>query len=339
MIRHRRAVLKLIASAAVALGFAMPLASASAQAPATAPFEMNFAVFDFPSMTNTIIDVIIAKGFDRANGIVAKPTTYGSAGALWAAVAKGELVAHNMGPYTLPQIRAEGAPIAIYSTLMRLSSEQVVTRDPKIKKFEDLKGKSFAAMVGFPEYDYLRMYARKLGFEFADAVTIVNATPALARTQLEAGRVDGIMVWEPSATMILKANPDARVILTGDQAWTALTGAPGWQGMNIVRLDFAKSHPDMVVKLLNVYQQAGAWLNTHADEADEIISSNRYNSKGVPKGTIADAVKSGRLYYDVKAAWDPETNKRIWQAFELGVEYKAIKEMPPKDAVISSPPK
>lgn len=335
MTNMRRLSLILTNCACLLFGVAVPLQAATA---ADTPFEMNFAVFGFPSMTNTIVDAIIAKGFDRANGIIAKPVTYGTAGALWAAVAKGELLAHNMGPYTLPQIRSEGVKIAIYSTLMRLSSEQVVTRKPEIKKFEDLKGRTFAAMVGFPEYDYLQMYARKLGFELADKITVINATPALARTQLEAGRADAIMVWEPSATMILQSNPDARVILTGDEVWTALSGTTGWQGMNIVRLDFAQSRPDILVKLLTIYQQAGAWLNTHPDEADEIISSNKYNSQGVPKGTIADAIKSQRLYYDVLPAWEPGANKRIWDAFKLGVEYKAIKEVPSEDAVISTRP-
>jgi ABC-type nitrate/sulfonate/bicarbonate transport system substrate-binding protein len=300
--------------------------------------EMNFAVFPFPSMSNTMADIIIAKGFDRANGIEAKPVTYGTAGALWAAVGKGELLAHNMGAYTLPQIRSEGVNIAIYSTLVRLSSEQIITRDPKIKKFEDLKGKSLAAMVGYPEYDYLQMYARKLGFEVGDQMSVVNATPSLARTQLEAGRVDAIMAWEPSATMILKANPDAHVILTGDEMWRALSGESGWQGMNIINADYAKAHPDVLAKMTKMYQQAGEWINTHPDEADQIITSNKYNSKDVPKGTIADAIKSGRLRYDVQPAWDPATNKRIWDTFKLGVEYKAVKAMPPAEAVISAQP-
>jgi 4-hydroxybenzoate polyprenyltransferase len=102
------------------------------------PTEMNFAVLTFPSMSNTITDIIIAKGFDRANGIIAKPVSFGTAGALWAAVAKGEIPAHSMGPYTLPPMKATGVPIAIYGTLVRLSSEQIITKNPAIKKFEDL---------------------------------------------------------------------------------------------------------------------------------------------------------------------------------------------------------
>lgn len=302
------------------------------------PMEINFAVLTFPSMSNTITDVVIAKGFDRANGIIAKPVAFGTAGALWAAVAKGEIPAHSMGPYTLPPMKEAGVPIAIYGTLVRLSSEQIITKNPAIKKFEDLKGKSLAAMVGFPEYDYLQMYARKSGFELSESMTVVNATPALARTQLEAGRVDASMLWEPSATMFLRDNPDARVILTGDDMWRALTGTTGWQGMLIINTEFVKANSGVAEKLLKVYQQAGAWLNANPDEADAIISSNRYSSKDIPKGTLADAVKNKRLNFDVQPAWDPATSKRIWEAFKLGVDYKVIKTMPPEDAVLSARP-
>jgi ABC-type nitrate/sulfonate/bicarbonate transport system substrate-binding protein len=326
----------ILASCAGLLGEVVPQQAVKAE---DTLIEISFAIFPWPSMATLMTDTIMAKGFDRANGIIAKPVTYGSAGALWAAVAKGELVAHNMGPYTLPQIRSEGVNIAIYSTLQLLSSEQIITLNPSIKKFEDIKGKTLAAMVGFPEYDYLQMYARKIGFEIADHITVVNATPALARAQLEGGRVEAMMAWEPEATMILKSNPDAHVILTGDDMWRVLTGTVGWQGMNVINMDYAKVHPDVVSKLLRTYQQAGEWLNTHPDEADEIITSGKYNSKGIQKGTIADAVKSGRLHYDVRPAWDTATNKQIWDAFKLGVEFNAIKVMPPADAVISAEPR
>jgi ABC-type nitrate/sulfonate/bicarbonate transport system substrate-binding protein len=321
--------------ACVVFGLAVSVQTAKAQ---DKPLEMNFAVLTFPSMSNTIVDVIIAKGFDRANGIVAKPLLYGTAGALWAAVAKGEIQAHSLGPYTLPQIKSTGVNIAIYGTLMRLSSEQIITRNPAVKTIDDLKGKTLAAMVGFPEYDYLQMYARKQGFELGERVTVINATPALARAQLEAGRVDASMMWEPSATMVLRSNKDARVILTGDEMWHALTGTTGWQGMLFINTDFASANPGVIEKLLKVYQQAGAWLNANPDEADEIVTSNKYISKDIPKGTIADAIRNKRLYLDVQAAWDPAINKRIWDAFKLGVDYKVLKAMPPADAVISQRP-
>jgi ABC-type nitrate/sulfonate/bicarbonate transport system substrate-binding protein len=182
------------------------------------------------------------------------------------------------------------------------------------------------------------MYARKSGFELSEQMTVVNATPALARAQLEAGRVDASMFWEPSATMFLRSNPDARVILTGDEMWRALTGTTGWQGMLFINTDFVKANPGIVEKLLKVYQQAGAWLNANPDEADEIVSSNKYISRDIPKGTIADAVKNRRLDFDVQPAWDAAINKRIWEAFKLGVDYKVLKTLPSGDAVLSKAP-
>ena len=59
---------------------------------------------------------------------------------------------------------------------------------------------------------------RNLGFNLRKDVNIVDANTALAQAQLEANRVDAIMAWEPSATIILAKNPDARVIVNGDEA-------------------------------------------------------------------------------------------------------------------------
>lgn len=334
MLNARMLVRRAIRKISVGLFLVLTLPLASAQ---DLPTEMNFAVLTFPSTSNILADVILAKGFDRANGIIAKPIAYGSAGALWAAVAKGEIPAHSMGPYTLPQIKSTGVPIAIYGTLMRLASEQIITNNPDVKKLEDLQGRNLAAMVGFPEYDYLQMYARKLGFELSEKITVVNATPSLAQAQLSARRVDASMMWEPSATMFLRANPDARVILTGDDMWHAMTGDTGWQGMLFINQDFVHAHPGIVQKLLKVYQDAGDWINAHPAEADAIVSSDKYISRNIPKGTIAAAVNAKRLYFDVRPAWEPAINKRIWEAFELGLQYKVLKEIPPANSVMSAP--
>ena len=52
--------------ACLVIGVTVPLQAARAQEKLT---EMNFAVLTFPSMTNTIVDVIIAKGFDRTSSL------------------------------------------------------------------------------------------------------------------------------------------------------------------------------------------------------------------------------------------------------------------------------
>ena len=296
------------------------------------------ASFTFPSMTNVITDLIVANEFDKKNGLAAEVKVFGSGGAMFAALAKGELVQHSMSAYLLQKMRSEGAPLALLGSLVRLSSLQVITKKPDIKTFADLKGRTFAATVAFAEYDYLSMYARKLGFELGKDVTVINATPSLARTQLEADRVDAIMSWEPSATMILDKHKDAHVIVNGDEAWNALAGVPGWQLLISIRTDFMEKYPGVEQKVLKMYQDMANFANAHPEEAGKIVGSGNYTTKGVPADVIERAIKAGRLYFEVLPAWDPETNKRIWQILKLGVEYKQIPALPDKDAVLSKKP-
>lgn len=296
------------------------------------------ASFTFPSMTNIITDLIVANEFDKKNGLAAEVKVYGTGGAMFAALAKGELVQHSMSAYLLQKMRSEGAPLALLGSLVTLSGLQVISNKPDIKTFADLKGRTFAATVAFAEYDYLSMYARKLGFELGKDVTVINATPSMTRTQLAANRVDAIMSWEPNATMILDKSKDAHVILNGNEAWNALAGVPGWQLLLSIRTDFMEKHPGVAEKILKMYQDMAAFANAHPAEAGKIIGSGKYTTKGVPADVIERAIKAGRLHFEVLPAWDPETNKRLWQILELGVQYKQIPALPDKGGVLNEKP-
>jgi len=306
--------------------------------PTAAQEAMPIVTFPFASLANLTADIIVAKGFDKAHGFDAKPVTYGTGGALWAGVAKGEIYQHSIGPYQLQKMAADGVPLALYATLVRMDSLQVISRNPKIKKFSDLKGGSFAATVGFAEFDYLQIYAKRLGFNLREDVTIVNATTALAQAQLEAGRVDAILAWEPSATLILGKNKDAHVVVNGEQAWRHVTGDPGWQLILFARTDYLAKSPTALGRLVKMYQDAATFVMKNPDEADDIISSNKYASKNIPKGTIAQAVKAKRLILEVTPSWEPNANKQIWRMLEVGLADGYIPKLPPPEAVISKAP-
>ena len=95
---------------------------------ALAQTELNIATFSFPSLNNIIADIIKAKSFDQANGFAATPIRYGTGGALWAGVAKGEVNVAQMSPFQLQRMRADGVPIQIIGTVVRLRTLQVITR-------------------------------------------------------------------------------------------------------------------------------------------------------------------------------------------------------------------
>jgi NitT/TauT family transport system substrate-binding protein len=325
----------------LASGFGMAAtiaAFASVNSPAPAQTELPIATFPFPSVTNIISDVILAKGFDQSNGIKAKPIVYGTGGALWAGLAKGEIPLHNMSPFQLQKMRADGVPIVMFGTLLRMNALQVVTRNPDVKTFADLKGRTFAGPVAFAEFSYLQIYAHTIGFDLMKDTQIVDANSALAQAQLDANRVDAIMTWEPAATQILKKYPDVHVILKGNDAWKEVTGDPGWELDLVVRTDFLQNNPGVLPRIINMYKDAGDFIRTNPEEADKIVSSGDYVSKGVLPGTIVAAVQADRLIYDVRPSWDTTANTQIWKMLDAGLKYNLIPAIPDKSAILNAAP-
>jgi NitT/TauT family transport system substrate-binding protein len=308
----------------------------SSLANAQTPFPV--ATFPFPSVSNIIADIIIAKGFDAVNGIKVEPIVYGTGGALWAGLAKGEIPGHNMSPFQLQKMRADDVPIVLYGTLLQMTALQVVTNNPEVKTFTDLKGKTFAGTVAFAEFSYIQIYARTLGIEMTRDMKIVDANTALAQAQLQAKRADAILVWEPSATIVLKKQPDVRSILKGDEAWKAVTGNVGWELDLVIRTDFLEKNPGALLRVLKMYQDAANFMRTNPEEADAIVSSGRYVSKGVEPGIVLSGVKAGRLVYDVQPTWEPSVNAEIWKMLDAGLKYNQIPALPDKQAVMDRAP-
>ena len=309
-----------------------------ASAGASAQDKVAIGVLTFPSLSNTTADLFKGAHLDAANGLDVSPVPYGSPGAEYAGMAKGEIVGAVLSPFQLVKMQQDGLPVALYGTLIGLANIQVMTRNPEVKTFADLKGRSLAATVGFSEYQYVEIYARKIGMDLRKDLNLVDATTALAQTQLQAGRVDAAVLWEPSATQALHSMPDLRVILRGDDAWRAVSGGAGWDVVLSIDSGWAKAHPTLVPKMVKMYQDYGSMLMNTPEKADAIITSGNYVSKGLPPGSITEAVRAHRLVADVHASWEPETNKQLWQVLQIGVDYKEIPNLPTRDAVINENP-
>ena len=103
------------------------------------------------------------------------------------------------------------------------------TKNPQIKSLADLKGKQLAADLGSSQYQVVKIYANAKGIDLGKDITVVNANFAVARAQLEADRVDAALVIEPLASIILRQNPDWKIIFNGAEGWKELTGEDGWE--------------------------------------------------------------------------------------------------------------
>jgi NitT/TauT family transport system substrate-binding protein len=292
------------------------------------PIKVKIGRLAFPSLTTMMTDVIRDQGLDKKHGIDLEPQSFGAVSAFYAAVATGEVDMLPAGPHVLQKMRLEGVPIRATLTFARLNALAVITGDPAIKSITDLKGKSIAADMGSSEYQVLALYGKKHGVEFGKDVTVVQAGPPLARTQLQAKRVDAAMTWEPSATLTLRDNPQYRTILTGDVAWKAIAKADGWELVLAVREDFLKRRPDAVPRLLRMFQDGQRFIKTNIDEADRIV----VGTVKLPPGVLKEAVASGRMVYDVQPAWESE-RAAIWEMFKVAVDTGYLSKLPDDGAI------
>lgn len=313
----RRAILALV----IALAAAGPTA-------AQAPVAVKVARLAFPSITTMMVDIVKDQGLDRKHGIDLQPSSYGAISAYYGALASGEVDMLGAGPHVLQKMRLEGVPIRAVFTYARLNALAVITSDPAVKGLEDLRGKSIAADMGSSEYQVLAIYGRSRGLVLGRDVTVVQAGPPLARTQLQAGRVAAAMTWEPSATLTLRDNPGYRVILTGDTAWKTIARTAGWQLVIVAREDFLRRVPDALPRLLGMFQDGQRFIASRPADADRIVAA----SAKLPPGIFQEAVTAGRLVYDVRPAWENE-RAALWEMFQVAVDQQYLPRLPDEGAV------
>ncbi|HEX3176707.1 MAG TPA: ABC transporter substrate-binding protein [Methylomirabilota bacterium] len=317
-----------VAVHAVVLALCAAALTLAAPARSQEPIKVKIARLAFPSLTTLMVDVVKDQGLDRKHGIDLDPQTFGAVSAYYAALATGEVDMLPAGPHVLQKMRLEGVPIRATLTYARLNALAVISGDPAIKTIADLKGKSIAADMGSSEYQILALYGRSQGVVFGKDVTVVQAGPPMARTQLQSKRVDAAMTWEPSATLTLRDNPQYRTILTGDTAWKEIARADGWELVLAVREDFLRRSPEAVPRLLRMFQDGQRFIKTNVEAADRIVAG----SVKLPPGVLKEAVQSGRLVYDIQPAWESERTV-IWDMFKVAVDSGYLPKLPDEGAI------
>lgn len=315
---------------AVAAAALLRVALLSQEASAQDVIKVNVSRLAFPSFVPIMLDVVKDQGFDRKNGIDLEVLSYGAVAAYYGAAASGEVDIAGMGTHVLQKMRNEGVPVKAVFTYVKHAGMAVITADPTIRSFADLRGRSLAAPMGSSEYQLLAIYGRSKRLVLGKDITVVQADPPLARAQLEAKRVDGIMTWEPSATLTLRDNPQYRIILTGVDAWKEVAEPTGaaWQFLLAAREDFLRRQPQAIPRLLKVFQDGQRFIDTRTDEADRIVQ----RTLKLPEGVLGEAVRAGRMRYEMLPAWGSE-RPVIWNMFKLAVDWGYMDKMPDEGVI------
>ena len=321
MSRRRFAALAAAVSFAIAgcmTGFLAPSAEAQ-QKPIIKVSSLTLPVFN-PLVWN----VMKARGLDVKNGFELDIKAYPSISGFYAAFATGETDVVIGGPTILQKLYQEGVPLRIIGTGFTLSDLVIFAKDPAIKSLADLKGKQLAIDMGGSQFQVVRIYANAKGLDLGKDITVVNANFAIARAQLEAGRVDAALVIEPLASIITRQNPDWRVIFNGAQGWKEITGVDGWELVPAMRAEAIARVPNAPKMMLAALEDVAKVFHTEPDVADKIANE----TLKLPPGILTAAVTAKRLHMIVKPAWEPDTRKSITDMMERAVKAGFYQNMP-----------
>jgi ABC-type nitrate/sulfonate/bicarbonate transport system substrate-binding protein len=188
-----------------------------------------------PVFNPLVWNIMKARGIDAKHGFELDARAYPSISAFYAAFATGETDVVIGGPTILQKLYQEGVPVRIIATGFTLADLVIFAKDEKIKSLADLKGKQLAIDMGGSQFQVTKIYANAKGIDLGKDIITVNANFAVARAQLEAGRVDAALVIEPLASITARQNPDWRVIFNGAQGWKEITGGDGWEIVTAMR--------------------------------------------------------------------------------------------------------
>jgi ABC-type nitrate/sulfonate/bicarbonate transport system substrate-binding protein len=277
-----------------------------------------------PVFNPLVWNVMKARGLDAKHGFELDIHAYPSISAFYAAFATGETDVVIGGPTVLQKLAQEGVPVRIIGTGFTLADLVIFAKDDKIKSLADLKGKQLAIDMGGSQFQVVKIYANAKGIDLGKDITVVNANFAVARAQLEAGRVDAALVIEPLASIIAKQNPDWHMIFNGAEGWKEITGQAGWEIVPAMRADTIQRIPEAPKMLLAALADVADVMQNESAAADKIANE----TLKLPPGILTAAVESKRLQMIVKPAWDPETKKSITDMMERAVKAGFYEKMP-----------
>ena len=170
----------------------------------------------------------------------------------------------------------------------------VVPVDSDIYSIDDLKGKSVSTPVGSAAWGMLLKAMQDANIP-TSAYELKNQAPAVGAANIAAGKIDAHADFCPWSE-IMEFRGTGRKIYDGSE-----TGVPYLHGV-VVREDFAKEYPEVVVAFIKAVYEAGEWIKSDPMRAVELMEK----WSGVEKEVLyLYFSKGGYLTLDptIKPAW------------------------------------
>ncbi len=172
---------------------------------------------------------------------------------------------------------ANGVPIKVVYVFSQPEWTAIVTRpNTGINQVTDLKGKKVAAPHGTDPYLFLIRALEKFGLSEKDIEVVPLAHPDGA-TALASGAVDA---WAGLDPMM------ARLELAGQAKLIYRDRSIPSYGVLVVGQEFATKYPDLVARVLAVYEKARLYVQEHLEETADILAGVAQTDRSIALHTL-----------------------------------------------------
>jgi ABC-type nitrate/sulfonate/bicarbonate transport system substrate-binding protein len=227
-----------------------------------------------PSNSSYLVPIIRELKLGAKHGLDFRAKLYTRLGALYSDFAAHKTESLFFGGFSnAARFYSKGLPVQIsltYST----ANHAFVSKNPKIREADDLKGKRVAATTASGFWGMAVMFLRQHGLNSRTDLNVISASPPAVSTQLYAGKVDAGIVWEPNLSKMLTSG----FHLVGDMSGGIRkdlglpADAPVWYLASYSWKEWLDEDHKRNVKLLQMLRAAAEFFYKQPERADKIIS-------------------------------------------------------------------
>ena len=268
-----------------------------------------------PSDHDAALFVADAQGKFAENNINTKLVQFNNGGDLMTAMASGDVDIGYVGITPVLSSIEKGVPVKVISAAQTEGSGIVVAKDSGINSVSDLAGKKIATPGDASiQHMLLKYYLGQNGMSIDDLKVSAMKVPSM-NDALKTGKIDGMITFEPYVT-IAEEN-GAEVFVDSSEI---LPNHPCC--VVVASDDFIKNHENETKTILEIHENATAYINNNTDEAAGLLPADIVKDVEIEKKALAGFP----LISGLNASYKKDVMDFMNLEVELGVLKKPISE-------------
>ncbi len=233
-----------------------------------------------PSDHDAALFVADAQGKFAENGINTKLVQFNNGGDLMTAMASGDVDVGYVGITPVLSSIEKGVPVKVISAAQTEGSGIVVAKDSGINSVSDLAGKKIATPGDASiQHMLLKYYLGQNGMSIDDLKVSAMKVPSM-NDALKTGKIDGMITFEPYVT-IAEENGAEVLVDSSD----ILPNHPCC--VVVASDDFIKNHENETKTILEIHENATAYINNNTDEAAGLLPADIVKDVEIEKKALA----------------------------------------------------